>query len=378
LKTSLIYFFLFIFISISCTPKEFKVVKTNKNGITIVKNPNFPKDRKINIRFEHILTLGQEDGDENYQFHKMSRFALDSEKNIYVLDRGNCRVQVFDSTGYYLNTIGKKGKGPGEFMVPLRIIILNDTVYVSDVSTNRITKFNRKGKYITSFNPVKNYLVDMQTDSKYLYVRNNTVTEENNRVVNICKIFKLTSEGVLVDSLSNIKDYAMQQVSYSNTVMTLRNHYYPDIMWQVDSRGFIYLGDGLTYTFSVFDTNMTECMKNEREVTLTKLTSKYRKKEYNRHEKIPKSLLKQMDFPEYLPLYEHILMDDKDNLWVQLFNDNKKIIFFDIFNSDGVYIAKVEFNESPLIIKDSYCYARAKTEAGFDIIKKYKIHWEKL
>ena len=44
----------------------------------------------------------------------------DKDGNIYILDTGNTRIQKFGPDGEYLATIGRKGQGPGEFIMPGR------------------------------------------------------------------------------------------------------------------------------------------------------------------------------------------------------------------------------------------------------------------
>ncbi len=44
--------------------------------------------------------------------------AIDRDGNIYVLDSANTRIQKFGPDGKYLATIGRKGQGPGEFLMP--------------------------------------------------------------------------------------------------------------------------------------------------------------------------------------------------------------------------------------------------------------------
>ncbi|MFQ5744158.1 MAG: 6-bladed beta-propeller, partial [Acidobacteriota bacterium] len=86
--------------------------------------------------------------DPNYLFYLAYTLAVDHDGNIYVLDRGNHRVQVFDKTGNHILTIGRDGQGPGELAAPLSIAIAGDHVVVSDVGTHRVTRWTLRGEYV--------------------------------------------------------------------------------------------------------------------------------------------------------------------------------------------------------------------------------------
>jgi hypothetical protein len=61
--------------------------------------------------------------------------------DIFVLDWGSARVWRFSSSGDVLGATGHKGGGPGEFLRPLHLGFLADTLWVSDPSQERTTYF---------------------------------------------------------------------------------------------------------------------------------------------------------------------------------------------------------------------------------------------
>ena len=72
--------------------------------------------------------------------------AIDSSDNVYVTDRHNYRVQVFDKDGNYLNKFGSnRGSRSGfYFRDPLGIAIDSaDNVYVVDISRHWVKKFKQ-------------------------------------------------------------------------------------------------------------------------------------------------------------------------------------------------------------------------------------------
>ena len=121
----------------------------DEGGVKVVVNPEKPLYGEITLDLEEDLVIGNDD--ENYMFYQVSSLAVDTLENIYVLERGNCRIQKFDKDGRYLQTIGRKGQGPGEFEEPMRIIIDTDyRIYVEDYSRRIVQVLDRGGEFIHS------------------------------------------------------------------------------------------------------------------------------------------------------------------------------------------------------------------------------------
>lgn len=78
--------------------------------------------------------------------HQPTGMAFDQAGNLYVVDRGNHRIQVLDSQGRPLRTFGNLGNGPGEFYVPKWIALdAAGNVYVSDTANHRVQKLTPDG-----------------------------------------------------------------------------------------------------------------------------------------------------------------------------------------------------------------------------------------
>ena len=75
--------------------------------------------------------------------------AFDRDGNIYVTDgEGNSRVLKFDKYGNFLLGWGMKGSGPGQFDIPHSIAVDDDVVYVGDRENRRIQLFDLSGRFL--------------------------------------------------------------------------------------------------------------------------------------------------------------------------------------------------------------------------------------
>ena len=74
--------------------------------------------------------------------------ALDKDGDIYVSDGyGNARVHKFSKEGELLFSWGEPGRKAGQFNVPHGIFVSGETVYVADRENSRIQLFDRDGKF---------------------------------------------------------------------------------------------------------------------------------------------------------------------------------------------------------------------------------------
>jgi DNA-binding beta-propeller fold protein YncE len=97
-----------------------------------------------------LLSLGRmrTAGDDVLHFNQPTDVAFDREGNIYVADgEGNSRVLKFNKYGNVLPGWGMKGSGPGQFDLPHSIAIDENLVYVGDRENGRIQIFDLSGQY---------------------------------------------------------------------------------------------------------------------------------------------------------------------------------------------------------------------------------------
>jgi hypothetical protein len=80
-----------------------------------------------------------------------SAVAVDRAGRVVVLDLAGDGLVVFGADGRFLNLIGRKGSGPGEYRGPAAIGIRGDTVIMCDAGENRVTLWKTTGERITDW-----------------------------------------------------------------------------------------------------------------------------------------------------------------------------------------------------------------------------------
>jgi len=105
-----------------------------------------------------LMTLGKAGvaGDGPDTFNQPSAVAIASNGNIFVADghggNSNARIVKFTKDGKFIKTWGKKGTGPGEFDIPHCLAFdSKGRLFVGDRNNNRIQIFDQEGNYIAEW-----------------------------------------------------------------------------------------------------------------------------------------------------------------------------------------------------------------------------------
>ncbi|MBX3252722.1 MAG: hypothetical protein KF862_01175 [Chitinophagaceae bacterium] len=110
---------------------------------------------KFNHEGKLLMKLGEAKvaGNDSLHFNKPTDIAITKDGSFYVSDGyGNSRVIKFSATGKYLFEWGKKGDKKGEFNIPHGITLdENENVYVADRENNRVQVFDPNGKFLKQF-----------------------------------------------------------------------------------------------------------------------------------------------------------------------------------------------------------------------------------
>lgn len=89
-------------------------------------------------------------GTGNGQFNEPTDVAIDNHGNIYVVDKGNNRVQKFSDRRKFLLEFGEKGGEDGKFLSPSHIAIdMEERLYIVDEEKSYVQVFDSEGNYLT-------------------------------------------------------------------------------------------------------------------------------------------------------------------------------------------------------------------------------------
>ena len=148
---------------------------------------------KLDPEGKTLLTLGVRNrpGADERHFNRPTDVAFAANGDVYVSDGyGNSRVVKFDREGTFLLAWGSKGAGDGQFNLPHAVQVdSRGRVYVGDRENNRIQVFDAGGKFLRKLEGVAPFGLFITPDDT-LFVADGRA----NRVV------KMTTEGKVFTS----------------------------------------------------------------------------------------------------------------------------------------------------------------------------------
>jgi len=359
-----------------------------KNGVQIVNNPEMPFYGTLELEVEKDLSIGNEE-DDDYLFHRAYGIGVDSHRNIYVIDAGNFRIQKYNSSGDYLQTIGKKGQGPGEFDRMQSFYIDNENnIYVS--GGMRIQKFNDDGKFEKSI-PLTSQIYDFCiSPDDFIYGIVYSSTKEGR----IRRLIKVNMEGKEVKEIAQFADTkVVSRKSEGRTAAFLIHHNYNNnlSLTPFQYRGLIY---AFSTDYTLFHLNSNgeldfiinkkepyhPISKREKEKTVQGIKEKIS----DRNQKWPDDVIEEAcQFPSNRPFFSDITVDNKGRIYVRKVRsvlEESETNEFDVFSADGYYLYKTEIDFRPYLIKDGFVYQmKSDDEAGTVKLIRYRVkNWDEI
>lgn len=123
------------------------------------------------LDLEEQLTVGAEPVTLQTAFYRPAELGFDHRGNLFVLDSGNHRVQVFDAEGRYLRSIGEPGSGPGQLEEPEGMFVHGDgRVWVANTRARRIQPYAADGAPLPSLS-LEHFPLDLVVTSDRIFVQ---------------------------------------------------------------------------------------------------------------------------------------------------------------------------------------------------------------
>jgi len=337
-----------------------------RNGVLIVNNSKDPIYGKDVLSLKEELIIGDTKEGKEPVFFSISGIEVDSDGNIYVLDGRDRKVKVFDKDGKNIRSFGRKGQGPGEFQITNDIVLTPDeTIMILDRANLRLSFFSLEGELLREVSTSKiPRLFRIYPDSEGNYTARINLRGQKN----IYQIKKLDAD---LEELSLIAE--LEYPRRSDVI----EMYFPNLIAVVMEDDKIVWGNWQHYKLIISDRTGRKIREINREYNPVKITDED-KERMIKELSADLPLRRRVEFPDSYPAFQGMSCDDYGRIFVRTSEqvEDNEGYFYDVFDEEGKYIAKIPLTFFPRTWKNNKLYTIEEDEEGFQIVKRYKVTWK--
>ena len=360
-----------LFFCCSSQKTEWQGTIQEVDGVTIVNNPKEPIYQADVFFLEEEITIGKAEGRVEYLFQQIGGVAADDDANIYVCDTKARNIKVFDEQGEFIRQIGNGGQGPGELQYPREIHVYSrEKLLVNDWNQTRLLIFSLTGDFISQY-----------STHKHLGLRHPKFDTQGNILANVSVLG--TQPKIEIKRFDSQLNPTVTYVSNESISKPPRLQYFElrldsNTIWDATANDLIFVGGLNKYEIDVYSLDgkhIRKILKNDTGIPISRTTRAELMKEFFGDTPVPNGYI--IDFPKTFPPFMGISSDDKGRIFTQTFqkSSDEMSSYYDVFNSDGQYIAKISLKHKPQIWKNGKLYTIETDEEGYQYVKRYKVTW---
>lgn len=374
-------------------------------GVTMVSNPAEGTWSTGEGWFlEEEMRIGAIEGDPEYQFGQVGGIAVDSKGFVYVMDVQAQNLKVYDTECNYVETIGQRGGGPGEFTGAFFILMgPGDTLIVPDLNNRRVNVFPPDSAGYSSFpltlqGGLPAVWASTPSGEMAYQIRPLDLANLPNQD-STDAVFAFTADGTITDTL--IRFRTGETISYAQG--------YPDYKifateaaWALTNDGKLLFGMNDDYRIEVYnDGELERVITQQYEPELVSQGTKdaivawFRRQIDQAGAAIPPAMAEQiidaLDFGEYVPAFAGMIGGSDGTIWVQHIRDvtglsEEELESFDItqdlgapdwdvFDAEGRYLGVVTVPDrfSPRLFRGDHIYGIWRDELDVQYVLRMKI-----
>jgi hypothetical protein len=330
---------------------------------------------------------------------------VDDKGRVFIPDRKRGFIAVFARDGRYLTSMGRKGKGPGEFDVIGNLRIGPKYLYANDTFLQRINVFSLDllaFSHTILMNPSKwEYIKKLRTfgSTNHLFIG------KNGRLLLQLgpNLPKLASTNAKQFEKYNQKDYyhyywmnahgkirplqILKQKAQRRVFTTFRGRptvfrlpIYSKPLLAVSRDGVLFAARSENFLIKVYDANgnyIRSIHYTYKKVPLHRKTLIKRYDIYS-YPTARLSAVKHIKLPKAWPALHSIRLDDQNRLWVSTIVKNQKVYQWWVLNKEGKLLARFTWPRDKPIqdIQNNALYVSVRNKEGVVRIVRYKIQMQ--
>lgn len=270
--------------------------------------------------------------------------AVDAAGNVYVVDRFNAKIWVFDGEGRLRTSVGRKGEGPGEFTVPTgpgigpdgRLYVRDEqrvSVFGSDPATGLLTRLEASfaGPLYPDWTSTR--ATRFEASGALLYPRTRRRIGQPAQSWFIRFVEGVMADSIFVPSHANAPHLAYAELGGVDILMLpdlSRVPFQPLPVWDATPEGTVISGDATSYELVETDREGRVIRRFSRNVPLDPIPEAERRDSIAalraRLDSIPGGLdrvkgmpeaVRKLDVPDRYPAYMAVYVGREGDVWVR-------------------------------------------------------------
>lgn len=336
---------------------------------------------------------------------EFSSFSVDEQNRVYIADRNQTKVFVFDAEGNYLSSIGRRGEGPAEFtaITPItKIKVHQNKLYVPDYPDagaffpDRLQVFS-----LDDFSFLETVQLIPHNRNKYTAYLNGYFPQEvypigdNQVIVDYRRgrhVYKDSVSFILyfiLDSSSEItKGPILEQQDVINLTKTIYREgrsmlilrtfpFLERSLFETSPNGLIYSARTGEFKIDVRTPEGDYIQAIQHPYKKVEL-SKQALSDHNRssgNELHADMISEANNLPEFWPALNDMFVDNQNRLWVSTFTDNMEEFSWWVLDSSGDVLNKFDWPKTKgiKVANDDYFYTLEEDKDGFSVVVRYQI-----
>jgi len=351
------------------------------------------------IRFIREIVISDKSLPDQFVFESLTSIVQHKYGNVFVCDYYSNNIKKFSPKGDFIQSIGKKGQGPGDFYGPSIIEVSDDRLIVWEYLNRRVSILNLNGEFITSrkfshgLTGLPKQIRTIQGGKIIIETEKHDFSDAN--FPQECHIGLYSADLKYEKTIYSRKQYKSKHISKPVTA-DVKQPFNPIVHWDASHQGKIIIGYSKTYEIEAYDPligklfsfshkhNPIRIINEDKEKHFSKMKYLVIKKDGTREiiEGPPKYIEDNTIFPQIKPVFDKIIIDSEENIWIHPFLKERESEdrYFDAFSDKGEYLNRVEilgdtfypFSRCSRIIER--CIWRIEEdEEGYFKLVKYRI-----
>lgn len=340
--------------------------------------------------------------------------AIDNSGRVFIADRDNVVIHVYSPDGEYVNSIGRQGRGPGEFLnIGPNVQLTVDSKYLYVSGTDGMLTFerihifnlsdlNHSHTVILNNSDKLNYDSDLESyfpkevfplnTGNFLVSYSHMRSPEYFRnEINEIKYFLVSENGSIMDGpvlVLNDIDYLYKFYEGRGYIYYEFSFLEKPLVAFSNDKIFTSKSDALTISILDRNGNSVDSIKHSfspLQLTRKNLIELYERIDLSRldfyeGEDVALQMIREAEnLPDTWPALNNILLDDENQIWVSTIVEDFDIYEWWVLEESGELITKFEWpRDKPIeVVKNGYVYTQETDEkTGLQQIVRYRVEFD--